>query len=1840
MADETDDFDSMPDYSQQATSPSAAAPGDEAPDFDSMEDHSSSAGGAFVRGAAKSVLPTVGALPAIGFGAEIGGIGGGMLAGPPGAIIGGIAGGAAGGLGAGYALSKLQKWVMDKAGLSDDKQDQADVEQHPYASEAGELLPALVAFQPGKLADSIASRVLGGGIMGGLEAGQELAQDGSVDPTKVAIAGGFGAVANRTTAFGERALALGAAGVPNRLRLPAAGAPGAGPQATGETPPDQPGRPDAGKDPEAKTAATVDATVPPNVARGVSTTQPAPLGASRPQGRDPTVQTTGTEIGTGQGDGGSARVYPTGDKETGQAPPKTPTAVTLPGNGLSPEITAAFAKAVEQPEAPQAPPVGADAAPQVQGKGLGLVEAAKAAKAAGAPRPGLEPASEAQLAELQKQPLPPRVIEALRNPALHEALANPTVDRAHEVPNLAGPLTSGGIAIDRRVPAEFDWRGVKMDVADPLRIHEHTEAADVKRQIDEYVATNKRQPTPQEVAAMYDDSHENVATPAELAYVEHELGPEGRDAYTHWMDGLLSHIEHAPVTDPPPTLEKYSYPHRKRLQLERAGAVAPSMVEPGGAREITAAVKPEPVRTGNVLPDLTNPPVATQLGEAAPRTRNPEQVEGLGVQARDKADAARKQGALKAAQDAFDAHPPPDAKIPTSKPDLEALRARLQKAVDQAGPITYVPREKPAALQWLRAADRLLKGMTPARVREFITNEQQLRSGNAEDAKNVQQSKRIEADIEKGRAPTTELAEDAGALRPEEPDHVIEDPDQITNPEERIIHLQQDQERVITNLVEADRDPNAMRTDAWRARESQRLQETAERTGAAARAREAANMVNRVPAPAEKPQSSPVRKVKLDAITSAEAIKRLEALEKKLPRPEPEEHIEPPDGELDTSEHTPRLDQLVKKFLSDTGGAVGKGAPDIDAKVKAAFKRFASPAPVTPVDLDALIKPVSRWLNVHQQQFNKWIENTLGVPRGERGRKGEGAFRTYNTRLTQAQNAFAHQLDNGLVGKDLGEMAPLHNSFVKALDARWGWWQHVGREDFAHFSDVMENFRSLAVTPTKQDAVDALVAKGVKPEAADIMADEMRIVRKIQDQDYQNERAAGSEAGFVDDYLVHAWKESRGVVQEFIDRYKQVLGPRWMEKERSLDTYAAGIKAGLTPRFTNLADLITYRHNASISMLAKLDLLRDLNGMHLSFKTTEVPPAFENEIARWTRVSGPDHSDWVIHPDINYLWRNVMDSESLWMNKGQLGSVFRGWMAVKNAFVPVKLMLSAFHQLHVAGVAFANNIARGIKEGWVTGDWKSALQDTGAAIKADTIFSLPLDKLPLVGKNFEAWTDNYAGKSLRQGQDLPRDQQTPQQRFEGDWMAAAGFSTKRAQEEAVNAYKDYQRALSDKSIRALPAAIRMGMESMQMGMFNHWIPRMKAAHLQRDVAALLKMRPDLMNNPVQLRAALGAVGKSTDDRFGEMFYKNLFWNKALKDISIGSFLSLGWNLGQVRQLTGAVTAPVKSLGIKTGLLKARAPTEQTIHEASNKGAYVASYVATSMLMAGGISYMLSGQMPSGMDYVFPKAGGTDEYGQPRRLQTMFNTREAVMVSKHIEEQNSVLSGLATVIWNKTILQPLLNIGRNKDYFGNQLFDPDAPAYKEAAQLVDSVLGDVLNPIVFTGAQRAKQQGGGTLGQALSFAGFSPAPAYVSRSAIENRITHDYERYVATTKPYDSSGSGLVSSLLGAKSTQGYRTDAKGRLNAAVQSGDRAAEKQARADLADPEKGKMSSKVAATMQPGTGDVYQFSRLPLEAQKSLVRDMTAAEFRRYVGENKQVHGRSQYELRQIRKQNPNP
>lgn len=156
-------------------------------------------------------------------GAITGGEAGGTLGsafGPIGTAVGGVGGALLGGLGLSALAGSAQQAVLDanpsvaQALGQSDEQRAAEESAHPVGSFIGGLLPQAAFMRPGgavfdllkggEAAGAAAAKIgLGAAAMGGIEAGQEYANTGTVDPTKVAISAAAGGVLNEPYGLGK-----------------------------------------------------------------------------------------------------------------------------------------------------------------------------------------------------------------------------------------------------------------------------------------------------------------------------------------------------------------------------------------------------------------------------------------------------------------------------------------------------------------------------------------------------------------------------------------------------------------------------------------------------------------------------------------------------------------------------------------------------------------------------------------------------------------------------------------------------------------------------------------------------------------------------------------------------------------------------------------------------------------------------------------------------------------------------------------------------------------------------------------------------------------------------------------------------------------------------------------------------------------------------------------------------------------------------------------------------------------------------------------------------------------------------------------------------------------------------------------------------------------------------------------------------------------------------------------------------------------------------------------------------------------------------------------------------
>jgi len=191
--------------------------------------------GAFKHRALEAALPTAaGAISGALTGAGTGAVAGTLGAGPIGTFVGSTVGAIGGGLYGGYKASQAQgEYLQSHPELAkslgiDEETRKLEQEQHPIASNLGELAPNLALFRPSptalrnlakstaglgekeatalaaEKAATVRNMAVNAGLQGGLDIGTQAAGEEPIDWTRVGLSAATGALGMKETALGRR----------------------------------------------------------------------------------------------------------------------------------------------------------------------------------------------------------------------------------------------------------------------------------------------------------------------------------------------------------------------------------------------------------------------------------------------------------------------------------------------------------------------------------------------------------------------------------------------------------------------------------------------------------------------------------------------------------------------------------------------------------------------------------------------------------------------------------------------------------------------------------------------------------------------------------------------------------------------------------------------------------------------------------------------------------------------------------------------------------------------------------------------------------------------------------------------------------------------------------------------------------------------------------------------------------------------------------------------------------------------------------------------------------------------------------------------------------------------------------------------------------------------------------------------------------------------------------------------------------------------------------------------------------------------------------------------------
>ena len=736
-----------------------------------------------------------------------------------------------------------------------------------------------------------------------------------------------------------------------------------------------------------------------------------------------------------------------------------------------------------------------------------------------------------------------------------------------------------------------------------------------------------------------------------------------------------------------------------------------------------------------------------------------------------------------------------------------------------------------------------------------------------------------------------------------------------------------------------------------------------------------------------------------------------------------------------------------------------------------------------------------------------------------------------------------------------------------AMDKRLKWWDRVPEEVKLAFMDKIEKG-----TITAKDFLE------FGKDKAKVLADIAKEYRERLDKIYNLQKEYGDKLSYIENYFPHIW-EKPDDARRFISSYIRKIGKPAFMKKRYYDFIKDGMKAGLKLKTTNPEELVIMREIGGyqyLKMKEFLDRMKEQGWLKFNKGLKRPPFGWKALDRNALKVYFPTEKgvvqagEWIMPEPAANVVNNYL-SPSLWSSPEWYGKVFRAFMKSKNAVVAIKLGLSTFHMVETTMSDLATNLSIALK--------KAGRKDFGGFLK--TLAKTPIGPIESMraGRIIKAWEKGPKTEWERQAVDL---------------IKRAGGRPKMSDVWRIQAKKQWTKTINEfkagnpigGTIRIIPEIL----EAIQKPVLDWYVPRLKVSNFLRVAEDYISAHPNISER--ELDKYLTKLWDSIDNRFGQLVYDNLFWPRWVRDLGVASSLSMGWNLGTIREFGGGALDFTK--------LAAKLATKQGKAEITDRMIYSITYPLVFGTLGGLITYISTGKPPQELlDYYYPKTGNKNPDGSDERLQMPTMMKE-FFSSKSALQKYGAVKGTAIYFWHKT--NPLISIGldilKNKDFYGVEIRDENAPAVKQAEQLAEYLGREALAPISISGYLRRKRISGKS--SITPFIGFVPAPRYVTETPIQSKIYTLYsKRFGGQTKTREEWEKTQAKAEIRTLYLQGKDKEMREKIREAIKKGyiKRVSQFLKNCDL-------------------PSDIRAFKALPAEDQKGLISKMSLEEIKRYA------------------------
>jgi hypothetical protein len=557
----------------------------------------------------------------------------------------------------------------------------------------------------------------------------------------------------------------------------------------------------------------------------------------------------------------------------------------------------------------------------------------------------------------------------------------------------------------------------------------------------------------------------------------------------------------------------------------------------------------------------------------------------------------------------------------------------------------------------------------------------------------------------------------------------------------------------------------------------------------------------------------------------------------------------------------------------------------------------------------------------------------------------------------------------------------------------------------------------------------------------------------------------------IENYMGHLYKDpakAQEVLAQMFQRGR--MAPNGFTKSRSFRFLSDAREAGLEELTKN---------PVTVAGLRLRQMWKYINAMDVKNEMTErgVMTPIENGRLKdgnsrlpdpiFTNLQAPDPVAKVVNSAL---------APGMWASNKELSAPYRAYMAGSNTLNQVQLGLSGFHAATSVLNSALSEMSLAMESGLNHGNWKQA------GLRA-------INALTGVGP---AIRDLYTGTRLQKAWVDP-EHATPTERMIAD----------AAQMQGGRAFtsRQYETQMAEKMMAALKSGNYIGaalrapsavLDLTARPIMNWMVPKMKMGAFYAMAQNELANHPEI-ETADQLHAALGRAWQSVDNRFGQIVYDNLFWNRTLRDMSHVALRSVGWNIPTVQELGGGAKDALKAPFTGGGL--------------SHRAAYAAALPVLTAIYGAVTHYLLTGKPPAkAQDYYEPGEDGKRVW-LPTYMRDIISAEHAPM-----HAVTSKLNPMVGMIYDQMT---------NRNYWGDQIYNPDDPISQQLEQRGKAVL-DSLKPLTLQNIERGAGPG--------AYLGLSKVPDSVQNSAATNMLWDRIQSRRGARTPEEEQTSKTLSGL--------------------------------------------------------------------------------------------------------------